>query len=343
MIPPDAKSDDSTEEVIVACPGGKLRRYDLIAVAIAQAANLGNPNFRVVRLNRPIDIEALRRATVRFGFGAANAVVPERAEELDDLVSEGSSFRNVKNAWSMFARSICGPYANMLRLWCNDVCQAVFKSANFFALASIDANPLRPFDSLTSKEYDARFIWEVEVLSRQIVNIVKHTCAEIDARRRLRRLCSPDVDVVYLGDVPSRAIPRFLPEYPKLKFVISKESSELDEGIYFRITCVGGPLESGSPITMMPQWAGSRGATLVAKSNIADALFCHHKGYLAGARTYEGAVMMINYVCTAQCHGTLIFDPDVALVAAERYDASLEIHRHTPLSGKPGEPLATDD
>lgn len=137
---------------------------------------------------------------------------------------------------------------------------------------------------------DARFVEAVAItrkfLDQAIVKKIGQILA-VDTVRQSPRLLNGRVLHLQEGGMPWTRV--VVDEMPDVRLVIYPDS----DGSQFQVKTV--PVEVGSFDSRMDlpaAWAGLRDAELAAVTGVADSVFCHLNLFIAGARSFEGAVRL---------------------------------------------------
>lgn len=137
---------------------------------------------------------------------------------------------------------------------------------------------------------DSRFVQAVatvrQFLDQAIVKKIGQILA-VDTVRQAPRLLDGRVLHLREGGMPWTRV--VVDEMPDVRLVIYPDS----DGNQFQIKTV--PVEVGSFDSRMDlpaSWAGLRDAELAAVTGVPDSVFCHMNLFIAGARSFEGAVRL---------------------------------------------------
>jgi len=137
---------------------------------------------------------------------------------------------------------------------------------------------------------DARFVEAVAItrkfLDQAIVKKIGQILA-VDTVRQAPRLLNGRVLLLRDGGMPWTRV--VVDEMPDVRLVIYPDS----DGGQFQLKTV--PIDVGSFDSRMDlpaSWSGLRDAELAAVTGVADSVFCHLNLFIAGARSFEGAVRL---------------------------------------------------
>ncbi len=137
---------------------------------------------------------------------------------------------------------------------------------------------------------DARFIEAVGIIRKFLDQAIIKKIGQIlamDTVRQAPRLLNGRVLHLREGGMPWTRV--VVDEMPEVRLVIYPDS----DGSQFQLKTV--PVEVGSFDSRMDlpsAWAGLRDAELAAVTGVADSVFCHLNLFIAGARSFEGAVRL---------------------------------------------------
>ncbi len=137
---------------------------------------------------------------------------------------------------------------------------------------------------------DARFIEAVGIIRKFLDQAIIKKIGQIlamDTVRQSPRLLNGRVLHLREGGMPWTRV--VIDEMPDVRLVIYPDS----DGGQFQLKTV--PVEVGSFDSRMDlpsAWAGLRDAELAAVTGVADSVFCHLNLFIAGARSFEGAVSL---------------------------------------------------
>lgn len=137
---------------------------------------------------------------------------------------------------------------------------------------------------------DTRFVEAVAIVRKFLDQAIVKKVGQIkavDTVRQAPRLLDGQVLHLREGGMPWTRV--VVDEMPDVKLVIYPDS----DGSQFQLKTV--PVEAGSFDSRMDlpaSWAGLRDAELAAVTGVPDSVFCHLNLFIAGARSFEGAVRL---------------------------------------------------
>lgn len=145
---------------------------------------------------------------------------------------------------------------------------------------------------------DSRFMEAVAItrkfLDQAIVKKIGQILA-VDTVRQAPRLLNGRVLHLREGGMPWTRV--VVDEMPDVRFVIYPDS----DGGQFQLKTV--PIEVGSfdsRLDLPASWSGLRDAELAAVTGVPDSVFCHLNLFIAGARSFEGAVRLAELALSAE-------------------------------------------
>lgn len=182
-------------------------------------------------------------------------------------------------------------YLDMVDTGQGEVAPGIFGLSSLIAQLNTNWLEERGLDvQAKAKLQDARFVEAVAItrkfLDQAIVKKVGQILA-VDTVRQSPRLLNGRVLHLREGGMPWTRV--VVDEMPDVRLVIYPDS----DGSQFQVKTV--PVEVGSFDSRMDlpaAWAGLRDAELTAVTGVADSVFCHLNLFIAGARSFEGAVRL---------------------------------------------------
>ncbi len=137
---------------------------------------------------------------------------------------------------------------------------------------------------------DTRFVEAVAIVRKFLDQAIVKKVGQIkavDTVRQAPRLLDGQVLHLHEGGMPWTRV--VVDEMPDVKLVIYPDS----DGSQFQLKTV--PVEAGSfdaRMDLPARWAGLRDTELAAVTGVPDSVFCHLNLFIAGARSFEGALQL---------------------------------------------------
>ena len=172
-----------------------------------------------------------------------------------------------------------------------DVSPGIFGLASLIAQLNTHWLEEQGLDASTKAQLqETRFREAITITRKFLDHAISKKVAQIramDIVRSAPRLLGGRVLHLAEGGMPWTHV--VLHEMPEVVFVICPDS----DGDQYQIKTV--PVEAGSftaKLDLPRSWAGLRDQELAAVTGVADSVFCHLNVFIAGARSFEGAVKL---------------------------------------------------
>lgn len=281
----------------VAVHSGNFHADDIFSVASLSLC-LGY----MPRIIRTRDEEKLKLADYVIDVGGEY----DPAKNKFDHHQAGSPVRTESNipyssfglVWKKFGEEICGSKeaASMIDTKLVAVTDA---DDNAFEISQGYVGEIRPYtifdyvlsrNSVTDeKERDRTFkkmvIWAVEILQMEI-KIAKRLLSDYQ-KVQATYLFSLDKKIIVLdGDYAWEGV---LSKYPEPLFVVKPAINIKSWKVY---AVKDGGSKFKNRFDLPESWGGKRGGELAKVTGVSDAIYCHHKRYMAIAGSKEGAMKM---------------------------------------------------
>ncbi|MDP3519805.1 MAG: MYG1 family protein [Hydrogenophaga sp.] len=182
-------------------------------------------------------------------------------------------------------------YLDMVDTGQGEVAPGIFGLSSLIAQLNTNWLEERGLDVMAKAQLqDSRFIEAVAIVRKfldQAINKKIGQILAVDTVRQAPRLLNGRVLHLKEGGMPWTRV--VVDEMPDIRLVIYPDS----DGTQFQVKTV--PVEVGSFDSRMDlpaSWAGLRNEELAAITDVPDSVFCHLNLFIAGARSFEGAVKL---------------------------------------------------
>jgi uncharacterized UPF0160 family protein len=178
----------------------------------------------------------------------------------------------------------------------NDLYELNEKAVSPFTITDIVRN-FNPLSLTTSETSDTQFFKAVDLASEILARFAAKSNDRLKGGELFREAYQNTDDKQFVILDAYLPIAGIAEKYPAILFVLYPSET----GEQWMVQAVRKSPESFESRKLLPEkWASLRNEELAAVTGVGDAVFCHTKRFIAGARTKEGALQLLEQALASQ-------------------------------------------